>query len=192
MIQLPPAVPKACNDCPWRRNAAPGWLGPLSAAEWGQLAHSEEPVACHQTLPPEGTLGLSPAESWAKEGIRQCRGMAVFRVNIFKSPRNPTDAEHAIDEPDTKAIFGSVEEFVDYHGGPERALQCIACGSISTVRPFEAWDDAEASDCAVCGMEDGAWTRLVITPCPLPLIPGLCKDDAHHHGRNRHETEQEI
>jgi hypothetical protein len=39
----PPAVPEPCNDCPWRRNATPGWLGPHTAEEWIKQAHSDTP-----------------------------------------------------------------------------------------------------------------------------------------------------
>jgi hypothetical protein len=103
--ELPPAVPKPCNDCPWRRNAAPGWLGPLTPEEWLQLAHSDQPIACHQTI---------QVEDWKDDATRQCKGAAIYRANVFKSPRNPNDAEHTTD-PDPVSVFERDAEFVEHH-----------------------------------------------------------------------------
>lgn len=112
MIQLPKATPKPCADCPWRRVAAPGWLGPMSPDEWIALAHSDHPIACHKTILDTDETGTG---AWDHPGVRQCFGAAQFRVNVFKSPRNPTDAEHAIDDRDTATVFGTDAEFLDYH-----------------------------------------------------------------------------
>lgn len=102
--EYPPAVAKPCNDCPWRRNATPGWLGPHTAEEWLDQAHGEAAIACHQTLPTGG--------GWAPESC-QCRGVASFRANVYKQPRNPT-IEVGPRDPD---VFESNAEFLDYHGG---------------------------------------------------------------------------
>jgi hypothetical protein len=115
LIKLPPAVPKPCSDCPWRRNAAPGWLGPHTAQEWIRLAHGEAPIACHQTIP-KGSDEMEPEKTWAVPGVRQCKGAAIYRTNVFKSPHNPTDAEHD-SEADAEAVFSSVtgDDFIAYH-----------------------------------------------------------------------------
>lgn len=59
---LPPATVKPCRECPWTRDSAAGWLGPLDAEERLMAAHSDVPIACHMTLPwddpPWDTTGL--------------------------------------------------------------------------------------------------------------------------------------
>ncbi len=84
-----------CSDCPWRRVAIKGWLGSEDSPEaWCQIAHSETWVECH------------------KRDTRQCAGMAIFRANVFKSPRFK---EILILPPDTKLVFANDKEFIDYH-----------------------------------------------------------------------------
>lgn len=103
--EYPPAVPAPCNDCPWRRNATPGWLGPYDAARWIQAAHGEGAIACHQTIPDGGGWG---------DQTRQCRGAAIFRANVCKSPVNPTIETGP---PDRERVFASNDEFTSYHEG---------------------------------------------------------------------------
>jgi hypothetical protein len=35
---VPPPVPEPCQECPWRRVATPGYLGPNDADEWVEIA----------------------------------------------------------------------------------------------------------------------------------------------------------
>lgn len=104
--EYPEATASPCNECPWRRAAASGWLGPYTVEEWIETAHSELPIACHKTLPIGGGWG---------ESTRQCKGAAIFRENVFKSPRNQTIAAGPAD---TERVFGTNAEFIDHHGGP--------------------------------------------------------------------------
>lgn len=125
-LDLPPAVPRPCNDCPWRRVASPGWLGPHEPETWLAIAHGEEPIACHQTIPvmPETdpddyaehpTLPFEAIQAiWRDPGIRQCAGAAIFRCNVHKSPRNRQDAERAF-EADPMTVFATDEEFLAHH-----------------------------------------------------------------------------
>ena len=53
---LPEATQRPCNECPWRRESAPGWLGPFDADDWLMLAHSDLPIACHQTIVTDGSF----------------------------------------------------------------------------------------------------------------------------------------
>ncbi len=96
---LPGVLNKPCSDCPWRRNAAPGWLGPFTAEEWFALAHSDEVIACHLSL------DRSDGE-WI-----QCAGAAIYRSNVAKSPRHP---EILTLPADLDTVFG-FGEFVPYH-----------------------------------------------------------------------------
>lgn len=104
-LRLPPAVAKPCNDCPWRRLAAPGWLGPMSPQEWVATAHSDNPIACHLTI---------RRETWTDPAVRQCAGAAIFRQNVAKSPRVADDAAHSFC-PDVATVFATDTEFVDHH-----------------------------------------------------------------------------
>lgn len=87
-----------CHDCPWRRKAIPGWLGALSVEDWIAAAHSDARVACHTRV---GFYG----------DPRQCAGIAIYRANICKVPRDrevlrlPADRAH---------VFGS-GEFEKHH-----------------------------------------------------------------------------
>lgn len=103
-MSLPDATPKPCNDCPWRKTSAPGWLGPMDADEWVKLAHSDEPIACHQTI-------VLPAD-WDDGVVRQCAGAASYRANVGKMPRDPQVAIG----PKDSAVFSSPVDFSAYHG----------------------------------------------------------------------------
>jgi hypothetical protein len=85
-----------CNDCPWRRNAAPGWLGTLDAAEWAAIAHSDDTAECHTRLNDE-----------------HCAGLAIYRANVCKMARGDNPKA----EPDREAVFSSPMEFHEYHTG---------------------------------------------------------------------------
>lgn len=107
--ELPAATKTPCDECPWRRVAPNGWLGPLTAQQWVELARSDEPIACHKTIAHE-----DERVGWYAEGIRQCRGAASFRANTCKLPRDPAVSVGPRDE----AVFGSAEEFIEHHGKP--------------------------------------------------------------------------
>ena len=99
---------KPCDDCPWRRDSLPGWLGGSSVEDWLVIAHSDEKIDCHTRLG------------------AQCAGAAIYRRNICKSPRDKT----ALTLPaDRDAVFASPSEFQNHHEneasgfipGPERS-----------------------------------------------------------------------
>lgn len=99
--EFPDAPPTPCNECPWRRDAMPGHLGPEDARGWAAMAHGETAIACHKTLNGDGWVGAS-----------QCRGAAIFRANVCKQPRNPT----VVTGPeDHETVFSSNGEFVNHH-----------------------------------------------------------------------------
>ena len=86
---------KPCNDCPWRRKACPGWVGSeYNPEEWANLAHQDGIADCH------------------KHETAQCAGMAIYRANVFKSPRDP---EALILPADHALVFSSPLEFVKHH-----------------------------------------------------------------------------
>lgn len=91
-----------CSDCPFRRDSMPGWLGLLSVDDWVELAHGEGSADCHTTKQKGG-------KGWA------CAGLAIYRANICKSPR---DASAMRLKPDTTLVF-SFGEFKKHHGKEE-------------------------------------------------------------------------
>lgn len=110
MTDLPQALPNPCGDCPWRRVAMPGWLGPMDPDEWVELAMGEEPIACHETIKD----AVEGEGDWNHPKMKQCTGAAIFRRNVCKSPRNPEDAAHSV-VADREAVFSNRVEFLDYH-----------------------------------------------------------------------------
>lgn len=89
-----------CSDCPWRRDSLPGWLGEMSADEWWALAHGEGQADCHTQVQANG-------EGWA------CAGLAIYRANVCKAPRDP----NAFRLPaDRVKVFG-FGEFKKHHEG---------------------------------------------------------------------------
>lgn len=112
---LPSGRRKPCGECPWRRRSLPGLLGPNTAEEWVALAHSEEPIACHTTIDPDACDSDGEAR-WTHPGIRQCAGAAIYRSNVFKSPRNP-EVHRLPADPELVFVRG---EFEAHHGGAVR------------------------------------------------------------------------
>lgn len=85
---------KPCHDCPWRRASLPRWLGGFALANWLAAAHSEERILCHTI------------------SNQQCAGMAIYRANVCKTPRDrliltlPADRGH---------VFATPKEFTEHH-----------------------------------------------------------------------------
>lgn len=83
-----------CSDCPWARKALPGWLGPLQAPQWVQVAHGEGEPGCH-----------------TRQGMA-CAGIAIYRANVCKAPRDP----EAFRLPANKtSVFATPAEFLAHH-----------------------------------------------------------------------------
>jgi hypothetical protein len=107
--RLPEPTKVPCPECPWLRVSAPGWLGPYTADEWLTLAHSDSPIACHTTITETNEEGEG---DWSHPQMRQCQGAAIFRANVFKSPRHPSIARA---ERDTEMVFTWNDEFRAHH-----------------------------------------------------------------------------
>ena len=96
---------RPCDDCPWRRDAMPGWLGDRNAQEWVTIAHADLPVECHTRESPSFYV--------------QCAGISIYRANICKKPRIAGFLALGV-EPlkvpaDRDAVFASPTEFREYH-----------------------------------------------------------------------------
>ena len=87
-----------CRECPWRRVSPNGWLGGIGTPEeWGHLAHSDEPIACHLTV----------QEDDVTAGTTHCSGAAIYRTHICKA-----GVERLPASPD---VFANRQEFLDHH-----------------------------------------------------------------------------
>ena len=87
-----------CSDCPWRRDAVAGWLGPLTANRWLEAAHGEERIMCHVLKGP------------------QCAGAAIYRANVCKRPRDQSFLRLPADRT---RVFAARNEFQGYHDDEE-------------------------------------------------------------------------
>lgn len=85
---------KPCSDCPWARTAIPGWLGSSTPDEWLSHAHGEARVECHTLL------------------TQQCAGIAIYRRNMCKSPRDPGAL---VLDADREKVFSNPMEFIAHH-----------------------------------------------------------------------------
>lgn len=84
-----------CKDCPWRRAAMPGWLGPHTADEWLQHAHGESLTMCH-----------------TKTNGAQCAGFAIYRANVAKTSRF---ADALVLPKNHDRVFSTPAEFKAHH-----------------------------------------------------------------------------
>ena len=99
---------KPCNDCPFRRQSLPGWLGDNGLEDFIILAVSDIKMPCHLT-PGNGAAPnceLHPEAS-------QCAGRAIFLSNMCKSPRDSSVLKLPADR---ETVFSRPQEFVEHHG----------------------------------------------------------------------------
>ena len=105
---------KPCNDCPFRRNAAQGWLGAAEPAWFVESALADYTyygfAPCHQTVnyeDPEWDMKLDQAES--------CVGALQFAANCGKSPRDPDRAEAVAKAGKNPDVFSNPNDFIEHH-----------------------------------------------------------------------------
>ena len=100
-----------CKECPWRKASAPGWLGgALGPDEWREVAHSDTVVPCH----------MAPLDV---NGTAQCAGLAVYRANVCKSPRDPTILR--LPRDNGAKVFETPTQFMDHHKPMHDRLSAI-------------------------------------------------------------------
>lgn len=100
-----------CNQCPWRRKSAAGWLG--ADTPEGFLATTMAGVAmpCHTAIDYE-------RDDWEEQAEKGpfCAGALVFLKNICNLPRTPdVAAARAQVEPDHAAVFSRPDQFLAHH-----------------------------------------------------------------------------
>lgn len=77
------------------------------------MAHGEEPIACHTSIPDSDESPDDVFLGWDEPGALQCAGAAIYRANVHKSPR---DSAIAILPADLETVFG-FGEFREHHEG---------------------------------------------------------------------------
>lgn len=100
---------KPCNECPFRRAAPAGWLGPWTVFEILMvIGHSA--FACHCTVKEEFNED--------QPGLQSCAGMAIFLNNKLERSRNKDNAHHQNllrGSEHSRDVFKTSTEFVDHH-----------------------------------------------------------------------------
>lgn len=104
---------KPCDQCPFRRESAPGWLGGLSADEFKWLADSDTVMPCHKASQDEHGHGgvdyVNPDPT-----LPQCAGRAIYWANQCKRPRDATIGLLTLPK-DTETVFQWPHQFVEHH-----------------------------------------------------------------------------
>jgi hypothetical protein len=85
---------RPCRDCPWSRDAVPGWLGGVAGRTWVAEAHGDAAIDCH-----------------TRRGA-QCAGAAIYRANVCKVSRDPAVLRLPRDRD---AAFDHPEAFLEHH-----------------------------------------------------------------------------
>lgn len=111
---------KPCNDCPFRRNASPGWLG-FSGPEWfvesalsdfASYQGGAVMAPCHQTVDYE-----DPDWQETIDDADACVGALQFCANNMKMPRDPERMAAVKVAGRNDDVFATPQEFIDYHEG---------------------------------------------------------------------------
>jgi len=72
-----------CEQCPFRKNSLPGWLGPYeNAQELLNVINAEIHFMCHMTL------GQDDDDEVDESKMKYCKGALLFMINNGKLPRD--------------------------------------------------------------------------------------------------------
>lgn len=120
-----------CEACPFRENAAPGWLGDYSPEEVIDAIRHETPFPCHkevEDLPFSGQADVDVAEMQAHangydmedwrmhlDNINHCAGALIMAKKMSKLPREEKHKQAVKDAPADFPILFPPQKFIDYH-----------------------------------------------------------------------------
>lgn len=78
------SLTKPCNECPFRKNSLPGWLGEWSSPEelFGFVITAEQSFPCHLSMTDRN------GDDKPQSDMSYCRGAVMFMKKIGKLPRN--------------------------------------------------------------------------------------------------------
>jgi hypothetical protein len=106
-----------CDECPFRKAALPGWIGPHSIEDIEKVVHSEEPFICHESIEEMMVRGYEGEE--IEEHGQHCVGMLRYRNAMCKRSRDPETAQAQLDlksVPDEPMIPAT--KFREHHEKP--------------------------------------------------------------------------
>lgn len=104
---------KPCNDCPWRKESVPGWLGEsshdpvdfLESVSMGEGAHP-----CHQEIDWE-----APDREGEISRASICSGYLHALANTCKIPRDPALATKVAKAGRNDEILPNFHAFIEHH-----------------------------------------------------------------------------
>lgn len=96
---------KPCDECPFRTNALPGWLG------------GETPETTYDHIMTEGDFSCHKTRHKAVKEQDRCRGSLLFLRQACKIPRYNVPLKEALMKIDWKNIQGILRQdcFIEYH-----------------------------------------------------------------------------
>lgn len=104
-----------CNDCPWRRNAASGWLG--ADTPEGFMAMTLQGHDCATAGPCHQSIDYGDPD-WRETQYPQsalCVGALQFLNNWLRQPYGPDLVEACRAVGTNENVFARPEEFLRYH-----------------------------------------------------------------------------
>ncbi len=78
---------KTCNECPFRADALPGWLGPLTIDEIETMVREDHDLVCHMDINRLMKKGLNE-DQIAITG-QHCVGLLRYMNSVCKLSRDP-------------------------------------------------------------------------------------------------------
>jgi hypothetical protein len=103
----------ACKECPFRREAPPGWLGSNTPENFVANALTDASLACHTSMD-QNLKG----RAWKKAEAEapRCFGALTLMRNEVKIPRDPAAAKVVAKIPrDPVKFFSNRAEFIAHH-----------------------------------------------------------------------------
>lgn len=101
---------KACKECPYRKDSAPGWLGESSGDPVDFLTQLDSPVMhpCH--------MAVNWEENESYLGASVCKGALQFAKNTCKmlGDKRGNDLRSSL-TIDTTEIFETRQKFIEHH-----------------------------------------------------------------------------
>lgn len=107
-LPIKPCAPRPCKECPFRKNSAPGWLGPWPDAATLHLhIVAERDFACHMTMGDDD-------EDELPEDTRRCTGAIMYATKSAKRFVDPVLRKEQQEHQPTEEIM-NLFEFKEHH-----------------------------------------------------------------------------
>lgn len=102
---------KPCDECPFRRDSAQGWLGPWEPQELMHSLHGT-PFPCHKTI--KASVAFDHPST---DKMELCAGATLFLNNKIQTSRDPETMMHQklLDGVDGSEVFQWEHEFMEHH-----------------------------------------------------------------------------